>query len=207
MTEKLTLKHFPLAKRIFDILVSTVLLIILSPILLLLSLMIYLKLGLPILFKQLRPGWKSIPFHILKFRSMLTATDDTVNIQEDHKRITPMGKFLRSSSLDELPELWNVLKGDMSLVGPRPLLTIYLDRYTEEQNRRHNTKPGITGWAQVNGRNNLSWEDKFKLDVWYIDHWTFWLDIKILFLTLWKVIRREGISQEGEATTKEWMGN
>ncbi len=207
MTEKITPTHFPHTKRVFDILVSSLLLIILIPVLLILTLIIYLNLGLPIIFKQLRPGWKSIPFNILKFRSMLPASTETINIQEDHKRITPMGKFIRSSSLDELPELWNVLIGEMSLVGPRPLLMSYLDRYTPEQNRRHDTKPGITGWAQVNGRNSLRWEDKFKMDVWYVDNWTFWLDIKILFMTLWKVIRREGISQEGEATAKEWMGN
>jgi len=162
--------------------------------------------GMPIFFKQLRPGLKGNPFVIYKFRTMLDLRDENGNLFPDEKRLTTIGKFLRKTSLDELPELWNVLKGDMSLVGPRPLRMEYLDRYTPEQARRHEVKPGITGWAQVNGRNAISWEEKFKLDVWYVDNWNILLDIKIICLTILKVLKGEGISAEGHATMPEFKG-
>lgn len=158
------------------------------------------------IFKQIRPGYKGSKFTIMKFRSMRDVCDESGNLLPDEKRMTKLGKFLRSYSLDEFPELFNILKGDMSLVGPRPLLVEYLDRYTTEQARRHDVLPGITGWAQVNGRNALTWEDKFALDVWYVDHWSLGLDIKILFMTLWKVIKKEGISHPGNATMDKFMG-
>ena len=157
-------------------------------------------------FKQERPGHKGSIFTILKFRSMRDMHDESGNLLPDDKRMTKLGKFLRSYSLDEFPELFNILKGDMSLVGPRPLLVEYLDRYTPEQARRHDVLPGITGWAQVNGRNALTWEDKFALDVWYVEHWSLGLDIKILFMTLWKVIKKEGVSHPGNATMVKFMG-
>jgi lipopolysaccharide/colanic/teichoic acid biosynthesis glycosyltransferase len=163
--------------------------------------------GRPIFFKQIRPGLRGNPFLIYKFRTMLDLRDENGNLLPDEKRLTKIGKFLRNTSLDELPELWNVLKGDMSLVGPRPLLMEYLGRYTPEQARRHNVKPGITGWAQINGRNAISWDEKFKLDVWYVDNWNIFLDLKIIFITLIKVIKREGISAEGHATMPEFKGN
>jgi lipopolysaccharide/colanic/teichoic acid biosynthesis glycosyltransferase len=165
------------------------------------------ELGSPVLFRQVRPGLGGKPFVMYKFRTMTEERDEQGNLFPDEKRLTPFGAFLRAWSLDELPELFNVLKGDMSLVGPRPLLMQYLDRYTPEQFRRHEVKPGITGWAQVNGRNALSWEEKFKLDVWYVDNWTIWLDLKILWLTLVKVLRREGISAHGHATMPEFKGS
>jgi len=155
----------------------------------------------------MRPGLKGKPFYMYKFRTMTDETDEQGNLLPDELRLTRLGKFLRSTSLDELPELFNVLKGDMSLVGPRPLLMQYLDRYTPEQARRHEMKPGITGWAQVNGRNAITWEEKFALDVWYVDNWSLWLDLKILAMTIVKVFKREGISAEGEATMPEFMGN
>ena len=162
--------------------------------------------GSPVLFKQQRPGLHGKPFMMSKFRTMTDARDGDGNLLPDADRLTRLGRFLRSTSLDELPELFNVLKGDMSLVGPRPLLMRYLDRYTPEQARRHEVRPGITGWAQINGRNALSWEDKFTLDVWYVDHCSLLLDMRIILQTIWKVLRREGISQEGEATMSEFMG-
>ena len=193
-------------KRLIDVLTSTLLLILLSLLLLALALLVRVKLGRPVFFSQERPGLHGKLFKLYKFRSMREAFDETGKSLPDEERLTPFGRFLRSSSLDELPELFNVLKGEMSLVGPRPLLVAYLARYTPEQARRHEVRPGITGWAQVNGRNALTWEEKFKLDVWYVDHQSLWLDIKILFLTLWKALKREGISAPGSATAPEFMG-
>jgi lipopolysaccharide/colanic/teichoic acid biosynthesis glycosyltransferase len=163
--------------------------------------------GRPILFRQVRPGLAGKPFEILKFRTMIDKKDKNGQMLPDSDRLTQFGKFLRATSLDELPEFINVLRGDMSLVGPRPLLMQYLDRYTPEQARRHEVLPGITGWAQINGRNDLTWEEKFCLDVWYVDHWSFELDIRILLLTIWKAIKREGINQPGQATAEEFMGS
>jgi len=193
-------------KRMIDFTCSLFGLIVLSPVMLVLAIIIGVKLGRPILFKQLRPGKYGKPFYIYKFRTMTNATDENGNLLPDKKRLTPFGKFLRKYSLDELPQLINVLKGDLSLVGPRPLLMEYLPLYTPEQARRHEVKPGITGWAQVNGRNALTWEEKFKLDVWYVDHQSFMLDLKILWLTLIKVVRSEGISQEGHVTMPPFKG-
>ncbi|MEW5871335.1 MAG: sugar transferase [Chloroflexota bacterium] len=197
----------PLSKRIFDLLLTSVGLLLISPILLALALLVRIFLGSPVLFRQMRPGYRGRPFAVYKFRSMTDARDRQGNPLPDEQRLTHLGKLLRAFSLDELPELFNVLRGEMSLVGPRPLLMQYLDRYTPEQARRHNVLPGITGWAQINGRNILTWEDKFRLDVWYVDNWSLWLDVKILFLTIWKVIQREGISQPGHATAEEFMGS
>jgi len=165
------------------------------------------KLGSPVLFRQIRPGMHGKPFEMIKFRTMKDAVDAEGNSLPDSERMTAFGQFLRATSLDELPELWNVLKGQMSLVGPRPLLMEYLPLYSEEQYRRHQMRPGITGWAQVNGRNAISWEDKFKLDVWYVDNRSFWLDLKVLFLTVKKVVVRDGISGEGETTMSKFTGN
>lgn len=159
------------------------------------------------MFRQQRPGLGGRPFWLLKFRTMTDACDACGNLLPDAARLTSFGLFLRATSLDELPELFNVLKGDMSLVGPRPLLMQYLERYTPEQARRHEVRPGITGWAQVNGRNAITWEEKFRLDVWYVDNWSLWLDIKIIAMTIWKILKREGISQPGEATMEEFIGN
>lgn len=200
-------KSLPLSKRLFDFLVSSFLLLILSPLLLLLALLVWISHGSPVLFRQQRPGYRGKPFICYKFRTMNDRRDAAGNLLPDEQRLTRLGRFLRSTSLDELPELFNVLRGEMSLVGPRPLLMQYLDRYTPEQARRHEVLPGITGWAQINGRNALSWEEKFRLDVWYVDHWNFWLDLKILALTVIKVLRREGISSEGHATAPEFMGS
>lgn len=194
-------------KRAFDVAASACALILLSPVIAIVAFMVSCKLGRPVLFRQMRPGLHGKPFQMLKFRTMLDAKDSNGNQLPDAERLTPFGRKLRSTSLDELPGLWSVLMGDMSLVGPRPLLTRYLDRYTPEQARRHDVKPGWTGWAQVNGRNALSWEQKFAYDVWYVDNQSFWLDLKILFLTVWKVVRRDGISAEGEATMPEFMGS
>ena len=181
--------------------------IVLSPIIAIVSLLVAINLGTPILFKQLRPGYKGKPFYIYKFRTMREAFDTKGNLLPDHQRLTTFGRFLRSSSLDELPELWNVLKGNMSLVGPRPLRMDYLPRYSAEQARRHDVLPGITGWAQINGRNAISWDEKFRLDIWYVDHQNLLLDIKILWLTVLKVFKREGISAEGHATMPDFMGS
>ena len=194
-------------KRLFDILIAFLTLLFLSSVLLILALLVRINLGSPILFRQQRPGKGGIPFEMIKFRTMLDAFDAAGNPLSDSERMTPFGCFLRSSSLDELPELWNVLKGDMSLVGPRPLLMEYLPLYSKEQYRRHELRPGITGWAQVNGRNAISWDDKFKLDVWYVDNHNLWLDIKILFLTVKKVFVRDGISAAGEATMPKFKGS
>ena len=194
-------------KRLFDIICSVCGLLILSPVILIVAWMIRRKLGSPVLFKQERPGLHGKSFHMIKFRTMRDAVDSNGRPLPDSERMTPFGRFLRSSSLDELPELWNVLKGDMSLVGPRPLLMQYLPLYSDEQRRRHEVKPGVTGWAQINGRNSLSWDEKFKLDVWYVDNHTLWLDIKILFLTIKKVLIKEGISQENNATMEAFTGS
>ncbi|WP_446011691.1 sugar transferase [Candidatus Electrothrix sp.] len=194
-------------KRLFDLTLSSASLLVLAPVLLLLMLLVRCKLGAPVFFRQTRPGKGGKPFEMIKFRTMRDAYDKEGNPLPDSERITPFGSFLRSSSLDELPELINVLKGEMSLVGPRPLLMEYLPLYSSEQARRHEVRPGITGWAQVNGRNALSWEEKFKLDVWYVDNRSLWLDIKIIWLTIRKVLFREGISAEGEVTMQKFCGN
>lgn len=197
----------PVSKRILDLLASLLGLILLSPILAVLTVLVDLNLGKPVFFKQQRPGLNGRIFQLIKFRSMRDVFDAQGNPLPDSDRLTSLGKFLRSTSLDELPELLNVLRGEMSLVGPRPLLVQYLEHYSPEQARRHNTLPGITGWAQINGRNALTWEEKFRLDVWYVDHWSFGLDIKILLTTVGKVLNHEGISAPGEATMQEFMGN
>ena len=193
-------------KRLFDVVFSSVALLAFSILFLLLALLIGRKLGRPIFFRQTRPGLNGRPFQMVKFRTMTDERAPDGQLFPDAVRLTPFGRFLRASSLDELPELWNVLKGDMSLVGPRPLLMEYLPLYSSEQARRHEVRPGITGWAQVNGRNALSWEEKFKLDVWYVDNRTLWLDIKILWMTVRKVLVREGISADGEATMSKFTG-
>jgi len=193
-----------MVKRTRDIVVSVAGLVVLSPFLAAIALAVRAKLGTPILFKQTRPGLLGKPFQIYKFRTMTDARDSQGDLLPDSERMSVLGLFLRSASLDELPELINVLKGEMSLVGPRPLLMQYLDRYTPEQARRHEVKPGITGWAQINGRNALTWEEKFKLDVWYVDNRSFLLDVKILLMTVAKVLKREGINQPGEATMSEF---
>lgn len=194
-------------KRISDIIIALIGLILLSPILILLMFFIKIRIGSPILFKQVRPGLNGQPFLMIKFRTMNSATDQNGNLLPDHERLTKLGKILRSTSLDELPELWNVLKGDMSLVGPRPLLMEYLPLYNKRQATRHLVRPGITGWAQINGRNAISWEQKFELDAWYVEHQSFILDIKILCLTIQKILVREGISAEDHATTPKFTGN
>jgi len=195
-----------LSKNILDFIISVIGLVILSPIISIIALLIRVHLGSPVLFIQERPGQYGRIFRMYKFRTMTDEKGPDGKLLPDEFRLTKLGKFLRSTSLDELPELINVLKGDMSLVGPRPLLVQYLDRYTPEQARRHEVKPGITGWAQVNGRNALTWDEKFKLDVWYVDNWSLWLDIKILIMTIVKIIKREGISADGYATMPEFMG-
>ena len=194
-------------KRSFDILASALGLIILSPLLLILAVLVRLNLGSPVFFRQERPGLHEKIFNLYKFRSMRDAVDKNGNELPDEQRLSKFGKLLRASSLDELPELFNVLKGDMSLVGPRPLLVKYLPLYNAEQHRRHDVLPGITGWAQVHGRNAISWEEKFRLDVWYVDNWSPWLDLKILLMTVKKVFIHEGISAENQATTEEFHGN
>ena len=194
-------------KVILDRLIAALLLVVSSPVLLIIAFLVWSRLGRPIFYRQTRPGRNAKAFTIVKFRTMKQATSPQAELTSDADRITPLGRFLRSFSLDELPELWNVLRGDMSLVGPRPLLVQYVNRYTEEQARRHEVLPGITGWAQVNGRNDLTWERKFDLDVWYVDHWSLILDFRILFRTVLSVVRRQGISLEGHATTTEFMGS
>lgn len=194
-------------KRVLDLAVTIPALLLLSPVMLVVALLVRFKLGSPILFCQPRPGLGSKPFALLKFRTMSDIRGAQGDLLPDAERLTPLGRFLRSYSLDELPEFFNVLKGEMSLVGPRPLLMQYLERYTPEQARRQEVKPGITGWAQVNGRNALTWELKFELDTWYVDHWSFWLDVRIIVLTIWKILLREGINQPGQATAQEFMGS
>jgi lipopolysaccharide/colanic/teichoic acid biosynthesis glycosyltransferase len=194
------------AKRAFDLFTAAVALIVLSPVIATIAMVVRMFLGSPVLFRQVRPGYKARPFTCLKFRTMTDKRDVNGQLLSDAERLTPLGRFLRSTSLDELPELVNVIRGEMSLVGPRPLLMKYLERYTQEQTRRHDVKPGITGWAQVNGRNAASWDKKFAWDVWYVDNCSFWLDMKILVLTLSKTLKREGISQPGHATMQEFRG-
>ena len=194
-------------KRVFDLVVAAAAVALLAPLLLAIGIAVRLGLGSPVWFVQERPGRHGVPFRMIKFRTMRDALDAAGRPLPDGERLTRLGKFLRAASLDELPELWNVLRGDMSLVGPRPLLMEYLPRYSAEQARRHEVKPGITGWAQVNGRNALSWEEKFRLDVWYVDHASLWLDLEIIARTLWKTIKRDGISQSGHATMPVFMGS
>jgi sugar transferase EpsL len=194
-------------KRFLDIIISACSLVIASPLLAIAGLMVWLSMGSPIIFRQMRPGLNGKPFQMIKFRTMNNAKDGFGHQLPDAKRLTFVGKLLRSTSVDELPELWNVLKGDMSLVGPRPLLMDYLPLYTSEQARRHEVRPGITGWAQVNGRNALSWDEKFALDVWYVDHRSLILDLRILCLTVIKIFKREGINGEGEATMSRFEGS
>jgi sugar transferase EpsL len=197
----------PFTKRLFDLILASFGLVILSPFFLVIAIFVRIKLGRPILFHQIRPGYGGKPFSVHKFRTMVNTRGPDGNLLSDADRLSQFGRVLRAASLDELPELWNILRGEMSFVGPRPLLMKYLALYTPEQSRRHHVLPGITGWAQINGRNLLTWEEKFRLDVWYVDHWTFWLDLKILWLTFWKVLKREGINQPGTATAEEFAGS
>ena len=193
-------------KRLFDFIVALASLSLLSPVLIVSAIIIRIKLGSPVLFRQQRPGLNAKPFYVYKFRTMTDERDKAGDLLSDDVRLILFGKLLRKLSIDELPQLFNVLKGDLSLVGPRPLLMEYLPLYSPEQARRHEVKPGITGWAQVNGRNAISWDEKFKLDVWYVDNQSFWLDLKIIRLTLIKVFKREGISQEKQATMTKFEG-
>jgi sugar transferase EpsL len=195
------------SKRIFDLLVTSLGLIVILPLLLAISLLTWIFLGVPILFRQQRPGYKGKPFITYKFRTMTGRRGPDGQLLPDAERLTPFGRFLRSTSLDDLPQVYNVFRGEMSLVGPRPLLMQYLTRYTPEQMRRHDVLPGITGWAQIHGRNALDWDEKFRLDVWYVDHRNLWLDIQIICLTPWKVLSREGINQPGHVTAEEFKGN
>ena len=197
----------PASKRFFDLALTIPGLILISPLLALTALLIRITLGSPVIFCQWRPGYRGKLFRVCKFRTMNEAYDEQGHLLPDEQRLTRLGRFLRATSIDELPELVNVLRGEMSLVGPRPLLTQYLERYSPEQSRRHHVLPGITGWAQINGRNALTWQEKFQLDVWYVDHWSLGLDLKILLISPWKVLRREGITQPGQATAEEFLGN
>ena len=197
---------YRVAKRTLDIVGSAVFLLLALPLMATLYLAVRLRMGSPVFFRHKRPGWNEQPFGCLKFRTMTEGRDANGELLPDEERLTPLGIFLRRYSLDELPQFWNVLKGEMSLVGPRPLEMRYLPRYSSEQRRRHLVKPGITGWAQINGRNTLSWEQKFALDVWYVDHCSLWLDLKILFVTAWKVLTAEGVSHSGHATMPDFMG-
>ena len=193
-------------KRIFDLIISFLLIVFLSPLILIIAGLVKWKLGSPVFFKQMRPGLQGRPFYFYKFRTMTNERDSIGRLLSDAQRLTPVGLFLRKYSLDELLQLFNVLKGDLSLVGPRPLLMDYLPLYNLEQARRHEVKPGITGWAQINGRNAISWEEKFALDIWYVDHYSFFLDIKIILITIKKVFRSEGISQPGQVTVEAFTG-
>ncbi len=195
------------SKRLFDIIFASIALLLALPFMLIIAILVLLVHGSPILFTQQRPGYQGIPFNIYKFRTMKNRITPSGSLLPDAQRLTPLGRFLRDLSLDELPELINILRGEMSLVGPRPLLMEYLPLYSPEQSRRHNMPPGLTGWAQVNGRNAADWQTRFRLDVWYVDNWSFWLDIKIIFMTVWKVLSREGINQEGQATVEYFKGN
>jgi len=197
----------PLGKRIFDLVLTLPGLMLISPLLVLLAVCVRVAHGAPVLFRQPRPGYKGRPFTLYKFRTMTNARAADGSLLPDAMRLTRLGRIMRSLSLDELPELYNVLRGEMSLVGPRPLLMQYLERYSPEQMRRHDVTPGMTGWAQVNGRNALTWQEKFDLDLWYVDHWSFGLDLRILCLTFWKMLKREGINQPGHATMEEFRGN
>lgn len=201
------IKSIPITKRILDLGLTLPGILVLSPLMLILAIIVRLKFGKPVIFRQERPGFLAKPFRLQKFRSMANIYDENNILLPDDQRLTQLGKFLRSTSLDELPELFNVLKGEMSIVGPRPLLMQYLQRYSPEQARRHEVLPGITGWAQINGRNALTWEEKFKLDVWYVDHWSLGLDLKVILISIFKVLRREGINQPGQATAEEFMGS
>jgi sugar transferase EpsL len=203
----LTPKKTPPVKRAFDLLVSSIAIIILSPIFILIAISIRLIDGLPVLFSQARPGLNGRIFQNYKFRTMRNLKNRRGELISEKKRLFPFGRFLRRTSLDELPELLNVLRGEMSLVGPRPLLVEYLPRYSKEQARRHEVLPGITGWAQINGRNALSWEERFQLDVWYVDHWSFWLDMKIIFKTIWKVLEGEGTTPVKSEIMEKFMGS
>lgn len=194
-------------KRLFDLVVSLCLLLFLSPVIAYIAWSVYWKIGSPVMFRQIRPGLNGKPFLMIKFRTMKNTIGKDGQLLSDSERMTPFGKKLRQSSLDELPELWNVIKGDMSLVGPRPLLTQYLPLYNAEQARRHEVRPGITGWAQVNGRNEIDWEEKFKLDVWYVDNNSFFLDLRILLKTVIKVFKKEGISANGSVTVEPFKGS
>jgi lipopolysaccharide/colanic/teichoic acid biosynthesis glycosyltransferase len=207
MPEIMGSQKSPISKRIFDLFTSAILLLALSPLLGIVAIVVRIGLGSPVLFGQERPGYKGKIFKIYKFRTMRDLRDKDGRLLPDAERLTKLGSFLRSTSLDELPELFNVLCGEMSWVGPRPLLVAYLERYTPEQNRRHDVLPGITGWAQVNGRNAISWEQKFAYDVWYVDHWTFWLDLKILLMTVGKVLKRDSINTANGEIMPEFMGN
>lgn len=206
MKQFIMISYFRL-KRVFDFFVSLLALLCFAPLLLIICLLVMYKMGRPVLFRQSRPGLKSQPFIIYKFRTLLNSSNSDAECLPDHLRLTKFGQWLRATSLDELPELWNVIKGDMSLVGPRPLLMEYLPLYNDEQRRRHDVRPGITGWAQVNGRNALSWEEKFKLDIWYVDNASMKLDIKILWETVFSVLKREGISQTGHVTMEPFRGS
>ena len=194
-------------KRVMDVAIALLLLVALSLPMLIVAMVVRWKMGAPVLFRQTRPGRNREPFELMKFRTMNDATDSQGSVLPDEARLTPAGRWLRRLSLDELPQLFNVLRGDMSLVGPRPLLMEYLPLYTREQARRHAVRPGITGWAQVNGRNAVSWEERFRLDVWYVDHQSFWLDLRILWLTLLRVLRADGINEPGAATMSRFTGS
>ncbi len=207
MSARLLPTGVPASKRLMDLLLAVPGVLLISPLLLLLAVGVWILDGRPILFRQTRPGYRAEPFTLYKYRSMSAARDAEGQLLPDSERITALGRLMRSFSLDELPELLNVLRGEMSLVGPRPLLMRYLERYTPEQARRHEVLPGITGWTQINGRNANTWEQKFAYDVWYVDHRTLWLDLKILLATFWKVVKREGISQPGQATSEEFLGS
>jgi len=195
-----------IVKRVADIAGAAVGLLVLGPLMLVVAALVWVSMGSPVLFRQLRAGYEGCPFALHKFRSMTDTRDAAGNPLPDRERVTALGRFLRKSSLDELPELWNVLKGEMSLVGPRPLVARYLDRYTPQQARRHEARPGLTGWAQVHGRNALDWEERFVCDVWYVDHWSLWLDLRIIVRTVHTVLVQEGISAAGQATVEEFRG-
>ena len=196
--------HF--SKHLFDLTFALIALVILSPIILVTAILVCIFLGAPVLFKQQRPGYKGRPFFIYKFRSMTNRLSPDGSLLPDAERLTRFGRLLRSLSLDELPELFNIVRGEMSFVGPRPLLMGYLPLYSSKQAHRHDVIPGLTGWAQVNGRNTIDWPSKFAMDIWYVDHWSFWLDIKIIFLTVWKAVLREGVNQEGQSTVEYFKG-
>ena len=199
--------NIPRSKRGVDLVISALGLIILSPILLLIAILITIFQGVPVLFYQERPGYQAKPFTIYKFRTMSLESGPDGNLLPEEQRITRLGRILRATSLDQILELYNVLKGEMSIVGPRPLLMQYIPRYSAEQARRHDVLPGITGWAQINGRNAITWEEKFNFDVWYVDNWSFWLDLKIILLTIWKVLVLEGINEPGHISSGEFMGS
>lgn len=196
----------PFSKRLFDLTFALIALVLLSPVILIIAILVRVFLGTPIIFRQQRPGYKGRPFFLYKFRSMTNRLAPDGSLLPDARRLTGFGRLLRSLSLDELPELFNILRGEMSFVGPRPLLMEYLPLYSPEQARRHAVMPGLTGWAQVNGRNAIDWETRFKMDVWYVDNWSFWLDIRIILLTFWKVLSREGVNQEGQSTVEYFKG-